>query len=1119
MIKKRAGDKKIKKTKMKRKRRKRIVRESLTKKKRRKVRKKIKRNRMLPIKNDNIIKTYIINIRLINKKVTIIGRDSNGLRSVWSIDNFHPYFYYKGENESYSDFEDLENEFIQRYSNCFKLNRPNPINIKKIEHLYGKALFGYEKRKSRFLKICLVSEYDRIGLVNLIKFRKLPNMFETSVSSLERFLVDNLRIRPGICIKLPKGEINGLKNINEHYIIEYSVFKNAIENENGIIENERMKFGTYRIMSFKPFVMNNGETYPVAKITDEIKRERFNDSLTKTHEIIAVVCVIKDYSVKYEKVVREKRVIVSSCYVETKYINSSEMKEVKREKNGVINDMEVFTFNGKDRSKNEIQVIQKVLYIMKTCDIVIGFKVTDPYCVNSIQYFLGRLSFLGRYSTFLDNESLIEIAGLLKPKGDFNKNCVNPFNYTILLDILEYANRRDYKEIKNDCFENVYIYFMNEEVDSDRKSEEYYEQLQIRKKKPLDTSMIAIDIFKEGFESCGYKLKLFFHQKIFENIMYRSSEWGLDANEIWLPGSTKIFRFRLLRTLSKMKIEERDEQLRDEGEVIEDKDVMTFIVCSSENMFHARRRSDNWYIDTSDSSRGGRILKPVFGLVNSPIIGVDADSHYPTVVINQKLDYTNMFSSNEISVPDIRNMDVFEYKIGMGKIGFVQIADKYLPLVRMLKELRMERNRIKRELSLLISSSREGDKEVENKIKRFKILEKVVKRSLVSFTGCLSSTFSFIFRNNIIGETMRSIGRKVFDLACEKVSNSCAILTKGTDETSSVKIVNKLNLDRNVNVQKVISFKVVAGHTDGFDIMVSNGISDDLTCDVLKNIGTQICFSINMIFKNTEYNGHPMFRYTNNDVIITKVYESSSDGSTEKEIRFKVDYILKKAIYFNPNSKITLDFNDSINFCGSFNNLLSICDLLKRSYFTAVNDVFNGVFKCVDSYVDSIVIESIDKVLCGRGGKGNCDEDDENDNIYEIDEIMESLIQYERATEKMHKEKHLDSRRYTVSKVLNHFQKKVRYEYEIPAVNQLVPFIWINISDREISAAKKNLLSPSSSSPSSSSNSPSSSSHSAFPIPPDFFDSGYHRIDKRKYVEIIVKGLKNLQKTSMDKSN
>lgn len=967
------------------------------KKSRKKInRKKQKRRRMVESKEkeEELVEFFILNIKMIDSKIALIGKDVSGKRIVWIVADFHPYFYFTSESET-NDSETIEQNFYQIYRG-FLLNFG--IKIYRIDSIMAKPFFGYQSKFDTLLKVCLGCEEDRIKFVNMLRIHKLPNAFEMTITTLERFLVDT-NIKIGKWIKLPKSNPNGMKKINEHYVVFYKCLEKTLRDKKRY--DFRPGLCHYSVLSFKIFQSTpEGErVYPISHVTENLKKERFDNSISKTHPITTISFLVHYY--EGSTLVRTKRLVFSRSVVER------------------MNNVEII------QSKSELEVIIASINLIRNVDIVVGFKLMDPYYANSIQYILNRLRFLGRKRILIDNVNLKDVENLVKPKSIYNRECRNPFEFTILLDVFNYANRRDHKNIKNDCFENVYIHFTGNEINSDRSFHEISNHLRCRMTKSEFRKEMQSDektnIFEEALESCTYKLELFQTQHMLETMITRSVWWGLDMNDVWFPGSSKIFRFCMLHTLSEMK-----------------RDNIYYVIYSSKNSFHTRRRPDDHYLYLEDHSQGGEILKPKYGFVDNNIIGVDSSNHYPTSIISKKFDYVNMVSLNEECACPVDNLQTLICKVGLATIAFIQMNSDELPLSRLLIKLRRERN---------IAKEKIKNCSQEEEIARLKITESVIKRSMVSFTGCLSSTFGFIFRNHVIGQVMRYWGRQTFNFARKMIDNKKFEISFGKKE----KIILKT--------------EVVAGHTDGFDVSCSEvkkkksgeEKKHDFNYDNLMKVGQFLCSNINNGLKTFMAMD---FKYVN--------YSCSYD----EPIQFKIDYILKKAIYHNPNNKIVMNYDGSIKPTGSFCNLLSNSELCRNTYLKAVKDIFSGKSSFLPQhYIDSYIHPKLDQL------NPKSDED-------RIFEIIDKLTKYERATEKMHRAKFDNSERFRVSKILSHFQKKKDCEYEIPAINQIVPYIWIKM--------------------------PLQKNDCSFPLPPDFFSVTKHKIDKSKYSDHMKKAIEEL---------
>ena len=974
----------------------------------------------------NSIDFVIFNIIMMDSNPTLIGRDRKGKRVVWKITDYRPYFYFgdPGQNIENEDLLTLLfNKAVAKYLRGLK--------IVHSEIVRGKPLFGYQKNTSPFVKAYVFSERERMLVHKWLSRLKSTNFYEYQITTLERFKVDT-GISVGQRFVLPISEMRGLQKINEHYVVEYTKVRTLLEQT--MFKRVRSTAWTHKVVVFRLLIRTPKKraVYPIAYADEETMKQR-GVECAKNHPVVAIVCTVSDGRSR-------RNHIFSTIYVDR-----------PDEKN--YGQTEIFvTDRKKPSSKSELQIISMALNLIKKTDILLGYKVMDSNFCHSLQYLLKRRMYHGRSSMLLDGSRSMNVRTALQPKNKETMSCRNPFNFVSVVDILDFAHPKNYSRIVNSSFEEIYEHITGRESYSDRQFSELALHVDARTSasswKIERNSDSYTNIFEETLDKCWQHLEIFEQEKVFESMIMRAETWGVELDYVWSCGQSRIFKHGMLKTIAEMKRHNDPE--------------VYYVICDTTNFSHARRRSQEFYTDKNDESDGGRHVKVKHHISLVPTLEIDISSYYYSILRSYGLDYPNIISYSEQDFPtDTGNFPIIRGYSGSAEIGVVQMHEDTLPFIRYMKSLQSKRDEIKRQIKMLSEGIYEPSicSDIERSaviafredraasspspvIQRLKMMEKVIKLTIVAPTGCLTATFDFVFRNMMIGKTMRSIGRKIFDYSCSTVS--------------------RIVLHENPQVR----FKMVSGHTDGFSVAVLNAESDQ----DLKDLANGVIRQLNLEAQRTPCG-----------------FSESKKPHLPRYIKFKLDGISKASVYNSSSDHIKMVLEGTnghtedhcsgqLKHVGSFCIKTESCTYEKTAYLNAVLDLMTkGSMSGVATYLKKIK-EPIDEL-----NRGQIPESSDKFTI-----TLNNLIRYKRATSHFHLEKFNPLSTYEPAIIMRRYQSDPRFEYEVPAINQMVPYVLVY--DR---ASKKTI-----------------------PILPEDFDSRNFSICAQAYIDQIEKQLKKLEKNS-----
>jgi len=250
---------------------------------------------------------------------------------------------------------------------------------------------------------------------------------------------------------------------------------------------------------------------------------------------------------------------------------------------------------------------------------------------------------------------------------------------------------------------------------------------------------------------------------------------------------------------------------------------------------------------------------------------------------------------------------------------------------------------------------------------------------------------------------MRWIARKRFDLAVKLTTNKLI----QTDDNNEFKIfdINEIILGNNV-----YELEVVAGHTDGFDVIIKQD-EYGIRCEygLLKNIGIQLCKKLTSLIKVYDYG---MLRLAKDGKVI--------EGKSRKNnIKLKTESLSKGAIYINSNTKILLQYDGSIIYKGTCNMDIQNCTVQKRTYEKVVKSIFENE----EMFDMEIYHEMIKNELC---------------NVVNTKNWMNSITRFAKYTKK----RNLNRFKKT-DQIVVMFERMLKDSIDVPSIDQYAGFIWV----------------------------------------------------------------------------
>jgi len=999
-----------------------------------------KQRRKISENNDIFYVTKIKDVCLDPGIVSIIGRNSKGVRILWNIYKCYPYFYYRFNNSDSLNEKELQVMFTEIFSTDFmRLN----IRIVDMKLVRGKPLRGYQDNPSSFLKISLATEFDRFRLMRYVRERKKANFCETNITMLERFCADT-GIKVGEVLRAVSSDdavnsfvysMNWLQNdmdrIRNYYNMNYYDLLRFVGRKDEKVPNKiltSLPAFVITITSFKLISLSiiGEKRQPICMKTNEVIDERFlsgsdfqrNYRRNGGGDPIDMVLICKaTYSLSDHKLVGIEKIILSKIKFD---FDPSPIG---------FNDLMIFK-DSSDRNSNknlgEIEMLKCLLSHIAKSDFLVGFKITDSLKFDSLKYVFKRLIDLGSPKLFIDTSQAKNLYDFTKPsrpssrtppgKKAYVSKYDHIFKFTTIIDLYDYANsyysQKGIVDALNCSFEHLKRYVEHSEDPSEFSSVKNWEVAKILTSKAVshEQGMLKVDIMGKLFIDCSNKIIFVSNEQVVEKTLERSSEWNVSPERIWLSGQSAIFKGKMLRMLAQMKRE--DATICTNMDVVDRKNLCShYVNCPTKNYQDCEPDSVYMFVDKvkNDMNRGGRTIKPTYNLVTNSSGTIDFSNNYPGIIFGAKLDFVNILFSKDggKDLSSLTDKRILHGKIGKVSLGFVNdLPLNNLPLVRLLKEQYDKRCSLKNKIA-------KGQLNL-------KIKEEAVKKVMVSVTGCLSmipsKKFQFEFSSFSIGETLRWMSRIRFDFAVN--------FTKTLKMDSKGEVYNfaepvSLNVTEKRKNMKFYNIDVIAGHTDGFDIMVKKGkMGVDCPKQIFEKACTQICRYVEIGVDELNFG-------------FKKNFKEIVSGP-----KLGIERLCKKIIYLNTNSKLWIDFDDKLKTKGTFANMKINCKV-QRDFFHFVvrNVLLNESFEDFEDQRKEFRRQIKNFIRLTRSAQNS----DKNIKWW----LVDNFAKYERVTEKMHLAK-FDLRkftRYNVTRILRNEQKNL--SFEIPSIDQNIGYIWV----------------------------------------------------------------------------
>jgi hypothetical protein len=929
-----------------------------------------------------MIITKISAVCVKTSKIVIVGRGENNKRYAWVIFESNPYVYYLFDYKSVKiDEKSMKEHFFGKYSRSLQ---KYGVFINKFEFVEAKPFKGYEDSFYGFMKLTLKSEMCRFNLCKMIKELKIPNIFESSISFYERFLSDT-----GIKVGQEVNIIEGTKTkesisssmilsgfSGEVWCTSYQEFCKNIGLVNSYKLSRTIDF-SHNVATFRIICRSalKNKQYPVALACKEVLKERFVTNIGMDPITDIIIC---SRAYKNGVCINEKQM---------HFITFSENVKLPKSKF-----YEVFS--------NELELIMHTLKVLKESDVVIGWRITDSLEVNSYKYLLKRLAYLGRFYVQTDILTSKDIKRLISPSRGANVHYnvhPTPFFLVSTIDLYEYAD--DLLQYKGKGVGEGQV--------------------------PLNASFSALSGIRDieinymtdetvNFQNermiCRKMLEFVEIKLIVQNAYKRSAEWNIDVDKVFSVSQPSIYRGLMLRKLGRMKKEHLNRKKKMNLNLNMERCCSYYIICESEGYHNNCPKDPSFLVDEDDSCTGGRTIEPAFTFIKTDVFTADASNNYPGIICGAGLDPTSIvLSSKDFKEFDKKKIPLLFGKIGQINIGFVQSrARNSMPLISLLEELIEKRQQLK----LLLSQKESHLQKME---------ESVVKKSLVSITGCLGITrFNFMFECFPIAETLRWMARKRFDFCVSKVKEFKVII----DPETMIVTLDKRDSNKDYEGFRLM---VVAGHTDGFDVVLLPGGEDHGEQVPTVNCGRQIMLSICEKLCQKINVDVEKFDYGFNRNIVSRVCKVPGP-------KFGLEKIASKIIYLTINDIVWKEYEfELFNLMAKGNVMIknirncNFCKCLcRRIYDNILKN--EKMAKSVDEIIKNTRLVFMRNKSCYA-----------NDNLGAFARSI-------RVTKNYHEGKFDPKKSNDASIILNEFQKI--QGFEIPAIGQFIQYVYVTPNGR-----------------------------------------------------------------------
>ena len=761
------------------------------------------------------------------------------------------------------------------------------------------------------------------------------------------------------------------------------------------------------------------EIYPISLIENQIKKERYGHKEIKCHPVMAIVIIIHKINKSIKK--KENKMEIKILTTTKKRIILSQLLNQK---------IETEWYRSVSKSENEKNMLIRFMNIIKDVDFICGFKCTNLFYMNSIQYVLKRLIKLGRPITFLGtflSHSIRKLTEFYHYQPD-KYNCLK---FTSIIDLFYYIQKKNEtaeKKIITDSFEHICRQLLSEN--------NYYEipyftdiSSYLNNKNSLKNvkskSNEDVKIIKMILNYLKQYILIFQKEKIIQKTLEFSKQWHIDTDNVWTIGQSTIFKNTMFSMLHKMRNE---------------KNTPYYIVCSTYNFGNAEKRyKKNDYIfenqgggEGGRGGRGGRTIRSQIPHVTVGTVSVDFSNNYASLITDAQLGFCNIVFSRR----DNNKEEDEEGEEGEDDDDD-KIEDddkmKYLKTKRSLKARTNQFNihfiRFKNTKNMPFIRSLKKLTKLRSKYKNDPIKKSAIKKQIVSMTGCLATTFKFPFRNLAAGEVMRFIGRNTFDRACKNVNDHYIVQTN-PNKPQNLELIEKKEYHQKFEKQykNILSIHVIAGLTDGFEIMICSPDDNSIGIECLEknliDLGNKLCKKVMEDIKSESFS----FGLIPCNMKV--------DYDVGENIFLKIERIPKQTIYFLINDKVWLDRNNKIQYKGTVLKNLKYSKGQRWIFEKVIYDVFKRQETNSDDESDFPIQKYINmfEEKCKEIIKNVVEEEEDDDNIL-------FFIKYARATKKMHEFKFDENPKYQLARILKDVQKDL--STEILTVNQYLGYVYI----------------------------------------------------------------------------
>jgi len=916
-----------------------------------------------------VLRVFQGNLR--NPVVSVRGLLMHGRRSVpilIDVHNQRPVVYFREVEGATRTRKDLIERLRHRRVNLH--GAPATVS--------GKPLFGYQPHTTPYTKITLASECDRILLAAIAREENFLNLFETGVSTVERFC-SATGVAPGRWVELDASALARVQRGRAAVLKRIAPFLLRKQPDLSLLElphageilrcADSAPQGTPEpIVSVAAFryifrsIEMDERTVPFATLSQRLRREWMlagsgdEDYLTPTP--IDSICIeTRRYGVhtgqQYGQA--EKMLLTTRSHVAVRGEISAVSFAVKSTVAGSRTDPVWLMKNpharGEEEKENrrELAMAREFVKVLSAADFVVGFQLMAPLADTSLAYALERMRSFGATDIMTGTSSLQRMDKYLRTQR-------NPLRFTSCIDLLNYATTDLAKCAPTSSFRDLYNVVMAPDEAG------CWASFVCRTDVPLP--------YESAMTYSRNVFALFEHECVLQKTLSRAAYFGVPPGEVWTAPMPRVMRLALFREIASL---ERSEGYR-------------YVVgARTPNAWKFR---DAHFADPSDRTssgrinRGGRVLDPMHPLLDVAGFSLDYKSYFPSIVIGAGLGYANLIvepARDGLQEPNGPPMAVA--RTASNCVAFVRGVK--MPLVRVLRGLMQRRNRVR------------GMEQTP-----YVAAENVAVKLLMNATiGCLAFRGKYVFKCAVIGEVTRWICRRLFDAAVCVVSYQAVL--HHNDGALCVTDEGEGGLAR---------FKVVAGHTDGFDVVAVDADEPDVFLDL----------------NNTA----PAVAKLLADFVLRRLRPADMGlvpATAALNQTLQVERVFRRIAYFHANAKVWAPFPASKQAValskGTFDRKLANCALTRAIYKEALATVVLGA----DPWLSvSAWLREFDRRTRTLGPQK---------------ERVRAFTEYHRVTPHRAREKFNAEVSDDVARALREAQQTKRVP--IPAVGQHVPLLWV----------------------------------------------------------------------------